>query len=108
MTSNEGEELTRLGCLSNWVGCLPNFVGHPNYNDTDVFVDDEDENLSEAWRPTGNVFRDFWYFCGPGWMVSIAYVDPGNYQADIQAGATSRYQLLWAVWWSSSLYLPVS
>ena len=39
--------------------------------------------------------------------VSIAYVDPGNYQADIQAGATTRYNLLFAVWWSSVLSIYV-
>lgn len=45
----------------------------------------------------------------PGWFVSIAYVDPGNYQADIQAGATSRYSLLFALWWTGilSIYVQV-
>lgn len=45
----------------------------------------------------------------PGWFVSIAYVDPGNYQADIQAGATSRYSLLFALWWTAvlSIYVQV-
>ncbi len=44
-----------------------------------------------------------------GWFVSIAYVDPGNYQADIQAGATSRYSLLFALWWTAvlSIYVQV-
>lgn len=41
--------------------------------------------------------------------MSIAYVDPGNYQADIQAGATSRYSLLFALWWTGilSIYVQV-
>jgi natural resistance-associated macrophage protein 2 len=41
--------------------------------------------------------------------ISVAYVDPGNYQADIQAGATSRYTLLFSVWWSSvlSIYIQI-
>ncbi len=44
-----------------------------------------------------------------GWFVSIAYVDPGNYQADIQAGATSKYSLLFALWWTGilSIYVQV-
>jgi hypothetical protein len=46
-------------------------------------------------------WRDFMYFVGPGWFVSIAYVDPGNYQADIQAGATTGYRLLWTIFWTS-------
>ncbi len=45
----------------------------------------------------------------PGWLVSIAYIDPGNYQADIQAGATTQYYLLFTIWWSSilSIYVQV-
>jgi NRAMP (natural resistance-associated macrophage protein)-like metal ion transporter len=42
-----------------------------------------------------------------GWLVSIAYIDPGNYQADIQAGATTQYYLLFSIWWSSILSIYV-
>jgi len=45
------------------------------------------------------------HFVGPGWLVCIAYIDPGNYQANIQAAATSRYTLLWTIWWMSILSL---
>lgn len=60
-----------------------------------------------CWSPSGSRFRDFLHFCGPGWIVCIAYVDPGNYQADINAGATNRYSALWAVWWTSLLSIYV-
>lgn len=76
----------------------------------DANADDKSNALTSrpsAWSPTGNFWRDLWFFVGPGWMVSIAYIDPGNYQADIQAGATTRYYLLFAVWWSSILSLYV-
>jgi len=63
--------------------------------------------MHSKWSPSGSKWRDFLHFVGPGWFVSIAYVDPGNYQADIQAGATSRYQLLWVVWWTSLLSIYV-
>ena len=59
------------------------------------------------WKPSGNVWKDAWFFVGPGWLVSIAYIDPGNYQADIQAGSSSQYTLLFAVWWSSMLSIYV-
>jgi hypothetical protein len=42
-----------------------------------------------------------------GWLVSIAYIEPGNYQADIQAGATTQYSLLFSIWWSSVLSIYV-
>jgi manganese transport protein len=38
---------------------------------------------------------------GPAMMVSIAYMDPGNYGTDLAAGAGFRYDLLWAGWLAS-------
>ena len=39
----------------------------------------------------------FFAYTGPGWLMSIAYVDPGNLESDLQAGAFSKYQLLWVL-----------
>jgi len=36
-------------------------------------------------------------FLGPAFIASIAYVDPGNYATNIQAGARFGYLLLWVV-----------
>ncbi|GGG81328.1 divalent metal cation transporter MntH [Salipiger pallidus] len=36
-------------------------------------------------------------FVGPAVIASIAYMDPGNYATNIQAGAGYGYQLLWVV-----------
>ncbi|KAF2674207.1 natural resistance-associated macrophage protein [Microthyrium microscopicum] len=36
-------------------------------------------------------------FIGPGFMVSVAYIDPGNYATDVAAGASFRYRLLFIV-----------
>ncbi|MFU0506333.1 Nramp family divalent metal transporter [Pseudaminobacter sp. NGMCC 1.201702] len=36
-------------------------------------------------------------FAGPAVIASIAYVDPGNFATNIQAGAGYGYQLLWVV-----------
>lgn len=38
---------------------------------------------------------------------AVSYVDPGNYQADIQAGATTRYYLLFCIWWSTLLSIYI-
>jgi NRAMP (natural resistance-associated macrophage protein)-like metal ion transporter len=61
------------------------------------------------WEPSGNRWQDLWNFVGPGWMVCVAYVDPGNYQANINAGATNGYRLLYTIWWMSllSMYCQV-
>jgi NRAMP (natural resistance-associated macrophage protein)-like metal ion transporter len=62
---------------------------------------------TSQFTPSGKWWKDLLYFVGPGWMVSIAYVDPGNYQADIQAGSLSRYSLLCIIWWTSLLSIYV-
>ena len=43
-------------------------------------------------------FRELFAYWGPALIVSMAYMDPGNYGTDIQAGASFRYGLLWTVW----------
>ncbi|KAH8697648.1 transporter protein smf2 [Talaromyces proteolyticus] len=36
-------------------------------------------------------------FIGPGFLIAVAYIDPGNYATDAAAGAESRYALLFVV-----------
>ncbi len=42
--------------------------------------------------------RALFMFAGPALITSMAYMDPGNYGTDIQAGAAFNYGLLWVVW----------
>jgi manganese transport protein len=43
-------------------------------------------------------FWDQWRaFMGPAILVSVGYMDPGNWGTDLQAGAQFKYQLLWVV-----------
>merc|ERR1711907_692251 len=48
-------------------------------------------------------FGTFIKYFGPGWLVCIAYVDPGNFQADIQSGATSGFSQNWGILWTQLL-----
>lgn len=50
-------------------------------------------------------FRKFWAFTGPGFLMSIAYLDPGNIESDLQSGAAANYQLLWVLMWATILGL---
>ncbi|KAL2433926.1 Manganese transporter SMF1 [Exophiala dermatitidis] len=36
-------------------------------------------------------------FVGPGFLVAVAYIDPGNYATDVQAGAETRYRHLFII-----------
>jgi manganese transport protein len=42
-------------------------------------------------------WRGYLAFAGPGVIASIAYMDPGNFATNIQAGAKYGYSLLWVV-----------
>ncbi len=42
--------------------------------------------------------RNLFVYLGPSLIVSMAYMDPGNYGTDIQSGASLAYDLLWTVW----------
>src|SRR5271170_7785501 len=42
-------------------------------------------------------WRAYAVFAGPAVIASIAYVDPGNFATNIQAGARYGYGLLWVV-----------
>jgi len=41
--------------------------------------------------------KQLWSFNGPGWLMMVAYIDPGNLEADLQCGALFNYSLLWAL-----------
>ncbi|KAI4459642.1 solute carrier protein family 11 member [Holotrichia oblita] len=42
-------------------------------------------------------FRKLWAFTGPGFLMSIAYLDPGNIESDLQSGTIAEYRLLWVL-----------
>lgn len=43
---------------------------------------------------TGTFWRKLWAFTGPGLMVAVGYMDPGNWATDISGGAKFGYTLL--------------
>src|SRR5580700_234694 len=46
-------------------------------------------------RPT--VLRRMLAFAGPAYLVSVGYMDPGNWATSLEGGAKFGYQLLWVV-----------
>jgi manganese transport protein len=51
--------------------------------------------------PDAGFWRHWRAFAGPAFLVSVGYMDPGNWGTDLQAGAAYRYGLLWVVALSS-------
>lgn len=63
------------------------------------------KRLRQRVREQAGVFKQkaFWAFFGTGLIVSVAYMDPGNWGTSISAGAQFNYDLLWVVWMSSTM-----
>ncbi|CAN9081143.1 unnamed protein product [Alternaria alternata] len=63
----------------------------------------EEQNVDRQKRRGGilggaiEVVRKYLKFVGPGFMVAVAYIDPGNYATDVAAGASFEYKLLFIV-----------
>jgi manganese transport protein len=51
--------------------------------------------------PASASWRRFVAFAGPGAVVAVGYIDPGNWATDVAAGARYGYALLWVVLASS-------
>ena len=47
--------------------------------------------------PKANFWEQWRAFVGPAILVSVGYMDPGNWGTDLMAGAQFKYQLLWVV-----------
>ncbi len=48
---------------------------------------------SDACFGTGFSFRKLLAFSGPGFLMSIAYIDPGNIESDLQSGAVAQFKV---------------
>ncbi|KAI8028968.1 Metal transporter Nramp3 [Camellia lanceoleosa] len=70
-----------------------------------IGVDDAD---SEDWTKTPPFsWKKLWLFTGPGFLMSIAFLDPGNLEGDLQAGAIAGYSLLWLLFWATAMGLLI-
>ncbi|CAN1226772.1 Metal transporter Nramp6 [Linum perenne] len=57
------------------------------------------ENLEpdQVVVPDRKSWKNLFSYMGPGFLVSIAYIDPGNFETDLQSGALYKYELLWII-----------
>ena len=50
---------------------------------------------------TKSILKKYSKFIGPGLVVSVSYLDPGNYQTAITAGSSNKYSLLFIIFLSN-------
>lgn len=64
-------------------------------------------SLADVHSTVGIGHPGFWKrmfaFAGPAYLVSVGYMDPGNWATDIEAGARFGYRLLWVLVMSNAM-----
>ena len=67
----------------------------------------EARSLAEVHSTVGTAQVSFWRrmfaFAGPAYLVSVGYMDPGNWATDLEGGARFGYQLLWVLVMSNAM-----
>ncbi|XLS92412.1 hypothetical protein HN51_068420, partial [Arachis hypogaea] len=71
-----------------------------------VAVGVEDEYGDDVEAPPFS-WKKLWLFTGPGFLMSIAFLDPGNLEGDLQSGAIAGYSLLWLLMWATLMGLLI-
>ena len=65
----------------------------------------EEVNQSVSTQNKTTVFRKILAFFGPAYLVSVGYMDPGNWATDIAGGSQFGYALLWVLLMSNMMAL---
>jgi manganese transport protein len=64
-------------------------------------------SLADVHSSVGIAHPSFWKrmfaFAGPAYLVSVGYMDPGNWATDLEGGARFGYQLLWVLVMSNAM-----
>lgn len=61
--------------------------------------------MAESSAP--RIPREAWWYLGPAFVASVAYMDPGNFATNIEGGARFGYELLWVLLWSNAMAILV-
>lgn len=61
------------------------------------------ESVDTTRAPKG--WRRILAYAGPAYLVSVGYMDPGNWATDLQGGAKFGYQLIWVLLMSNLMAL---
>lgn len=55
----------------------------------------------------GFPLRSFLSFLGPGFLVTVGFIDPGNWATNIEGGSRFGYQLLWVITLSTLMLIVI-
>src|ERR1017187_811695 len=70
-------------------------------------IGQDTRSLAEVHASVGTSQLSFWRrmfaFAGPAYLISVGYMDPGNWATDLEGGARFGYQLLWGLVMSNAM-----
>src|SRR5499426_3767817 len=70
-------------------------------------LSDTARSLADVHSSVGTAQISFWRrmfaFAGPAYLVSVGYMDPGNWATDLAGGARFGYQLAWVLLMSNAM-----
>src|SRR3974377_1617898 len=55
------------------------------------------EVYSSVRTSAPSLWKRMFAFAGPAYLISVGYMDPGNWATDLEGGARFGYQLLWVL-----------
>src|SRR5215475_6692041 len=67
-----------------------------NLQQKDVSLSEVHGSIDTTTRK-GPWWRQLFVFFGPAWLVSVGYMDPGNWATDLAGGSRFGYSLLWVL-----------
>ena len=75
---------------------MQNYINKPSLSEVNASVDTS--NKTGFWKK-------LFAFMGPAYLISVGYMDPGNWATDIAAGSQFGYTLLWVLLMSNLMAL---
>ncbi|KAM7263476.1 hypothetical protein ACFE04_001159 [Oxalis oulophora] len=71
-----------------------------------VIIDDNNNDQDINHVPPFS-WKKLWLFTGPGFLMCVGFLDPGNLEGDLQSGAIAGYSLLWLLMWATTMGLMI-
>jgi manganese transport protein len=72
-------------------------------NNVDASLSEVHESVDTTKKKTG--WRKIFSFLGPAYLVSVGYMDPGNWATDLAGGSKFGYTLIWVLLMSNLMAL---
>lgn len=72
-------------------------------NNTDASLSEVHSSVDTTTKKTG--WRRIFSFLGPAYLVSVGYMDPGNWATDLAGGSKFGYTLIWVLLMSNLMAL---